>query len=160
MASSSRPRRGLGRNQLIVSLFLSFLSLLRCEMDPYEVLGLSDDATDSQVKRAYRQMSIKHHPDKGGSAAKFKEVSAAYEVLRDGEKRALYDAGGMAAVEKGTGGTDMFGRPVGVQKGPEVEVKVRVPLEDMYRGGNVRANVRARSVRTRALLGMGGISSN
>jgi len=110
------------------------------------VLGIDESATDGEVKRAYRSLSKQHHPDKGGDVRKFKELSAAYEVLSDGEKRSLYDAGGMAAVEKGVGGRDMFGRPIGVQKGAPVDVAVRVPLEDMYRGGDVRAHVRRRVV--------------
>ena len=57
-----------------------------------------DAATDAEIKRAYRQMSLKHHPDKGGDPKRFTEISFAYEVLSDGEKRSLYDAGGMAAV--------------------------------------------------------------
>ena len=67
-------------------------------------------------------------------------------MLSDGEKRALYDAGGWSAVEKGSGGTDPWGRPTGVPKGGDVSVTVTVPLEDMYVGGRVRATVRRRVV--------------
>ena len=112
--------------------------------DLYEILGIADAATDAEIKRAYRQMSLKHHPDKGGDPKRFTEISFAYEVLSDGEKRALYDAGGWSAVEKGSGGTDPWGRPTGVPKGGDVSVTVTVPLEDMYVGGRVRATVRRR----------------
>ena len=91
-------------------------------------------------------MSLKHHPDKGGDAQQFKLVSRAYEILSDGDKRGLYDVGGFEAVEKGVGGTDPWGRPVGIQRGKEVAVSVRVPLEDMYKGGTVRVKVRRREV--------------
>lgn len=115
-------------------------------MDAYTTLGLDDSATEREIKTAYRRLSLKHHPDKGGDVAVFKQISSAYEVLSDGEKRALYDAGGMSAVQKGGGGTDPWGRPVGVQKGGDVSVTVKVPLEDMYKGGSVRASVRRRVV--------------
>jgi len=114
--------------------------------DLYEVLGVDENASFGDIKRAYRKLSIKHHPDKGGSVEKFKELSAAYQILSDGEKRALYDVGGQAAVEQGAGRQDMFGRTIGVPKGPPVEVTVRVPLEDIYKGGTVRANVRRRVI--------------
>ena len=114
--------------------------------DLYEVLGVDESASDAEIKRAYRKLSVKHHPDKGGSVDKFKELSAAYEILSDGEKRALYDVGGHAAVEQGLGRQDMFGRTVGIRKGPPVEVIVRIPLADVYRGGKVRANVRRRVI--------------
>ena len=79
----------------------------------------------AQIKTAYRKLSLKHHPDKGGDAAVFKQISRAYEVLSDGEKRALYDAGGMSAVEKGSGGTDPWGRPTGSRAKPSTSRRSR-----------------------------------
>ena len=76
----------------------------------------------------------------------FKKLTRAYEVLSDGDKRALYEAGGMEAVEKGTGQRDMWGNEVGVQRGNDVSVTVSVPLEDVYKGGNVRVEVARRVV--------------
>ena len=62
--------------------------------DHYAVLGVSTDATEAQLKRAYRLMSLKVHPDKaGGSAAGFHQVAEAFETLSDPEKRQLYDDG-------------------------------------------------------------------
>ena len=127
-------------------LLLLLLQLTAGEDDLYEILGVDESATDREIKSAYRKLSLKHHPDKGGDEAIFKKVSQAYEVLYDGEKRALYEAGGMEAVSKGTGQTDPWGRPVGVRKAGSVSVTVSVPLEDMYRGGSVRVSVSRRVV--------------
>ncbi len=75
------------------------------ERDYYEVLGLSKSATADEIKKAFRKLAIKHHPDKeGGSEAKFKEINQAYEVLSDSQKRAAYDQFGHAGVGAGTAG--------------------------------------------------------
>jgi len=65
--------------------------------DPYEVLGLSRSASDAKIKKAFRSLAKKHHPDtKAGDAAaqkRFQEISAAYDILGDREKRARFDSG-------------------------------------------------------------------
>jgi molecular chaperone DnaJ len=67
--------------------------------DYYEVLGVGKDASADEIKKAFRQAAIKHHPDKeGGDEAKFKEVNEAYEVLKDPSKRQRYDQFGHAGV--------------------------------------------------------------
>ena len=76
--------------------------------DPYEVLGVSKDATDAEIKRKYRKLAKKYHPDlnPGDSEAeqKFKDATLSYEILSDKEKRAQYDRFGSAAFENGGGG--------------------------------------------------------
>ena len=62
-------------------------------MDYYSTLGLKRGASDAEIKKAYRSMAMKHHPDRGGDQAKFKEISSAYEALSDPEKRRMIDAG-------------------------------------------------------------------
>ena len=73
--------------------------------DYYETLGVSRDATADEMKKAYRKLAVKYHPDKNpgdaAAEAKFKEVSEAYDVLKDEEKRAAYDRFGHAAFQSG-----------------------------------------------------------
>jgi DnaJ-class molecular chaperone len=59
----------------------------------YDILGVSKDATEAEIKKAYRTLAKEHHPDMGGDEAKFKEIQNAYEILSDSEKRARYDRG-------------------------------------------------------------------
>jgi len=81
--------------------------------DYYEVLGVSRDADDATLKKAYRQVAKKYHPDMNPGDAeaekKFKEASEAYAVLSDPEKRRQYDQFGHAAFEGGAGGAGGFG---------------------------------------------------
>lgn len=68
--------------------------------DYYEVLGVSKSATADEIKRAYRQQAVQHHPDKtGGDDVKFKELGEAYEALSDPQKRAAYDQFGEAGAQ-------------------------------------------------------------
>ena len=82
--------------------------------DYYEVLGLSKGASDQEIKKAYRKMAKKYHPDinkEPGAEAKFKEVNEAYEVLSDPQKKATYDQFGHAGLDgaQGFGGGQGFG---------------------------------------------------
>jgi len=75
--------------------------------DYYETLNLSKNASESEIKKAYRKLAIKYHPDKnpGNSAAEqsFKEAAEAYEILSNPQKRQQYDQFGHAAFEGGQG---------------------------------------------------------
>ena len=71
----------------------------------YDTLGVTRQASISEIKSAYKKLALKHHPDKaGGDAEVFKEISEAYEVLGDAEKRATYDRVGAAGVRRGSSG--------------------------------------------------------
>lgn len=129
--------------------------------DYYEVLGLSRDASDRDIKKAYRRMAMKYHPDrtKGDkeSEDKFKEVGEAYEVLSDPQKRAAYDQYGHAGVDQshGQGGFgggadfgDIFGDVFGdifgggrrgggargPQRGADLRYNMELTLEEAVRG--------------------------
>eukprot|EP01050_Picozoa_sp_SAG11_P017733 SAG11_NODE_2588_length_3192_cov_8.847721_3_plen_211_part_00 len=67
--------------------------------DFYKVLRLSADASDTEIKKAFRRLARKHHPDKGGDAAAFQRLSRAHEVLSDPALREVYDAHGLAGLE-------------------------------------------------------------
>lgn len=81
----------------------------------YEVLGIRRDASDDEIKKAYRQLALKHHPDRNpddpSAADRFKEATEAFSVLSDSNKRARYDQFGFAGVEGG--GFDFGGANVG-----------------------------------------------
>src|SRR5674476_524091 len=107
--------------------------------DYYEVLGVPKNASDEEIKKAYRKHAMKHHPDRnqgGGSKAaeeKFKESKEAYEMLSNPQKRAAYDQHGFAGVDpnmrggpgaEGFGGFaeafgDIFGDVFGAQRGQQ-----------------------------------------
>ena len=80
--------------------------------DYYEVLGVSKGASEDEIKKAFRKLAVKYHPDKaGGDEAKFKEINEAYEVLKDKQKRQRYDQFGHAGVGGTAGGSAGGGNP-------------------------------------------------
>ena len=132
--------------------------------DYYEVLGVSRDASDSEIKKAYRALARKYHPDANkddpNAAEKFKEATEAYQVLSDSEKRAQYDRMGHAAFEQGPGGAGfdfsgfgglddifemMFGggfggrqrRPRGPERGADLSYELEIDFVDAVFGKEV-----------------------
>ncbi|KAI7841110.1 hypothetical protein COHA_005335 [Chlorella ohadii] len=134
----------------------------------YEVLGVPKDADEATIKKAHRKAALKHHPDKGGDEEKFKEINEAYDVLRDSEKRRIYDQFGEEAVKEGMGGGgggpadifDLFGMGGGrrgsarERRSEDVVHKMKVSLEEMYKG-SVRKLQMTRSVKCDKCSGSG-----
>ncbi|KAG2229529.1 hypothetical protein INT48_006920 [Thamnidium elegans] len=124
----------------------------------YDILGVSPTASEGELKKAYRKLALKYHPDKNPDAGdKFKEISHAYEILSDETTRNVYDSygeeglsgggggpGGMNAEDLfsqlfGGGGGGMFGggggrRPAGPRRGKDMMHQLKVSLEDLYMG--------------------------
>jgi molecular chaperone DnaJ len=61
-------------------------------MDPYETLGVDKTANKSEIKKAYRELALENHPDRGGDEKRFKQINEAYSILSDDQKRSHYDA--------------------------------------------------------------------
>jgi curved DNA-binding protein len=130
-------------------------------MDYYSTLGLNKGATSEDIKKAYRSMAMKHHPDRGGDEKKFKEISAAYEILSDPQKKQMYDMGvdpnnqyqgggfhqqGPFEFHFGTGNfEDIFGnfgfgqRPM--RRNKSINVNVQLTLEEVLTGKNIDAEI-------------------
>lgn len=116
--------------------------------DYYEVLGVRRDATEADIKKAYRRLAMKHHPDrnpdKPEAEADFKEAKEAYEILTHSEKRAAYDQFGHAGVEArqgaggGFGGADAFSDIFGDVFGDIFGAGRRGGRTQVFRGADLR----------------------
>lgn len=132
--------------------------------DFYQLLGVSRDASDDEIKKAYRKLAMQYHPDKNRASdaeARFKEIAEAYDVLRDPDKRAAYDRYGKAGLSgAGAGGfhhvdlsealnifmrdfggfggfESLFGggqQPTETRRGQDVRVTVKLTLQDVAAG--------------------------
>merc|ERR1712008_665601 len=86
--------------------FLQY-SIQTMSKDYYKVLGVSKGASDDEIKKSYRKLAMKYHPDKNsspGAEEKFKEIGEAYDVLSDPKKRQIYDQFGEEGLKGGAGG--------------------------------------------------------
>ena len=136
--------------------------------DYYEVLGISKNCSEAELKKAYRRAAQKHHPDRNqdnkGAEDKFKECKEAYEILNDSQKRAAYDQFGHAGVDPSMGGgrgqpgaggfNDIFGDVFGdifcggrsgggqrVYRGSDLRYNLELSLEDAVAGTEVKIRI-------------------
>ena len=141
------------------------MSTKRCY---YETLEVERNADDGKLKAAFRKLAMKWHPDKNpgdaSSEVRFKEINEAYEVLKDGEKRAAYDRYGHAAFEQGMGGggpgfgagfassfSDIFedlfgmagqrGRGGGRERGADLRYNMEITLEEAFLGKTAQIEI-------------------
>jgi molecular chaperone DnaJ len=144
---------------------------IMAKRDYYEVLGVNRDASDDDIKKAYRKLAMKHHPDRNpddkSAEEKFKEAKEAYEALSDGQKRAAYDRYGHAGVDPSAGGFggggaqgfDGFGDAFGgifdeifggnrggggprVYRGADLRYELEISLEEAARGVEKTISIR------------------
>lgn len=138
------------------------------QQDYYEILGVSRNAEDAEIKKAYRKLAMKYHPDRNSNdkaaEEKFKEIQKAYEVLSDQQKRAAYDRFGHAGVDGSMGGAghggfggfgdvfeDIFenifsggraqGRQSRAQRGADLQFNVQLTLEEAALGKQIEITV-------------------
>ena len=136
--------------------------------DYYEVLGVQRGASDADLKAAFRKAAMQHHPDRNPGdkdcERRFKEINEAYDVLKDGDKRAAYDRFGHAAFEHGGGGQhgfdagfastfadifdDLFGmaggrrgRSSGRERGADLRYNMEISLEEAFIGKNAQVRL-------------------
>lgn len=137
-------------------------------MDYYQTLGINRDASPDDIKKAYRSLAMKHHPDRGGDSKKFQEIQEAYAVLSDTQKKAEYDNpnpfgpggpggfnfqfGGPGGFEQFFGQGSPFGDIFGFQRHRQpvnrnLQLQTTIQLEDAFYGKELLANIKLPSGR-------------
>ena len=118
-------------------------------MSHYQTLGVDKSAPQAEIKKAYRKLSMKHHPDKGGNEEKFKEIADAYAVIGVADKRAQYDAAGqnpfgsfgnMGGMEGNFSDlfNNIYGQQQRQQKGSDVRVDMTISFMESFSGCSKR----------------------
>ena len=114
-------------------------------MSLYEKLGVSKEASKDDIKKAFRKLSLEHHPDKGGDEEKFKEISNAYDVLSDDDKRKNYDMTGSETQQQFNPFQQAFNpfefmfnqrtrRQEAMRKLDDTVYNIEIPLEEVFFG--------------------------
>jgi len=139
--------------------------------DYYQILGVGEGASPDEIKKAYRSLANKHHPDKGGDQAMFKDISVANDTLSDPQKRAEYDqqrqfpqgqqfhfnTGNMHDIFGHAFGQqnpfgDIFGHMRGQRRNRDLNIQCQVTLLDSYAGKQLEASYRLPSGRTQSVV--------
>lgn len=130
----------------------------------YDILNIKKDASSSDVKKAYHKLAKIHHPDKGGDASVFKNITEAFEVLKDENKRNLYNMGGKSALEQnGFNPNDMFSNMFGmgmgmgmnrntIKKGKPTVHNYNILLEELYMGIKKKIKIKRKVIEKSKVL--------
>ncbi len=142
-------------------------------MDYYKILEVNENASLDEIKRSYRKLAAKHHPDKGGDTKKFQEISQAYDTLSDPDKKSIYDAEkngqGFGHAGAGPGWFDvgaMFGQGFGRghpfeeifrqgqrrAKNRDLNINIRIAFDKSYTGTELEANYKLPSGKNQNVL--------
>jgi curved DNA-binding protein len=139
--------------------------------DYYKTLGVGEQASLDEIKKAYRSLANKHHPDKGGDQARFKDISVAYDTLSNDQKRAEYDqqrqfGGGPQFHFNTNGGFDPFGNMFpqghpfgdifsqmrGARRNRDLNIQCQITLLDSFTGKQLEANYQMPSGKTQTVV--------
>jgi len=141
---------------LFIFIVIFLITLIYAAEDYYAILGVTRDATQKQIKKAYKELSLKYHPDRNPNdktaSERFMKLANAYEVLSDNDKKRIYDQYGEEGLKKNANQHadfhdpfDIFSRFTGNSKfnfqnqkeekrGPDISLEIDVTLEDLYIG--------------------------
>lgn len=145
------------------------LPLVLCVEDFYKLLDIDKSASDREIKKAYRLLSKKYHPDKNpgneSASEKFVQIAEAYDALSEPETRRIYDQYGYEGLKQHQqggqggrshdpfdlfsrffGGSGHFGHQSGQRRGPDMEVRISVPLSDFYNGHEHEFNIEKQQI--------------
>lgn len=128
-------------------------------MDYYQTLGISKNASESEIRKAYKAKSMKHHPDRGGNEEEFKKINEAYQTLKDPQKKQMYDQYGTADPQQaGPGGFNFRTGPGGFNvndifeqfgfgarqqmRNRDITIAVNITIEEVYKGKQIIASYR------------------
>ncbi len=136
-------------------------------MNYYEILGVNENASQDDIKKAYKKLAMKHHPDRGGDNKKFQEISQAYDTLSDPQKKSQYDAElhgfGDPFIHIRSGGFPNFGDMFGFHFGQgfagpqsrrnrDLTLKILVTFKQSYLGTQTEARYQTPSGKTKTVI--------
>ncbi len=135
-------------------------------MNYYEILGVSEQASQDDIKKAYKKLAMKHHPDRGGDNKKFQEISQAYDTLSDTQKKSQYDAelNGFGNPFEGMSGFPNFGDMFGFHFGPgfaghgrvkrnkDLSLRISISFKQSYLGTQTEARYQTPSGKSKTVV--------
>jgi len=140
-------------------------------MDYYQILGINENASQDEIKKAYKKLAMKNHPDRGGDTKKFQEISQAYDTLGDEQKRQQYNAqrnnpfiharsgnhgfpdmGDIFGATFGFGGAGPFGGFRQAQRNRDLSIRVNITFKQSYTGTQIEARFNTPAGRSQTVV--------